>query len=113
MSQQFNRAPTYAERLITKGETTRDWYQFFSGLGSGQAFGLPSAVPLAPSPMTYQAPTGGTLIIQGGSVSMVSFTRDGVTNFNTGQTQGMLPLSQRDQLIIIYTGTPVLTFIPR
>lgn len=113
MAQQFNRLPEYNESLETKGKTTRGWYSLFAGLLGGQASGPAAPITLGPSPFTYQAPTGGSLIIQGGTVSMVSLTRDGVTNFNTGQTQGMFPLSQRDTLIITYTGTPNLTFVPR
>jgi len=113
MAQQFNRLPEYNERLETKGNTTRGWYSLFAGLWSGQPTAPASAVTLGSSPFSYQAPSGGTLIIQGGTVSMVSFTRDGITNFNTGQTQGMFPLSQRDTLIMTYTGTPTLTFVPR
>lgn len=113
MAQQFNRAPTYNEPLATKGATTREWYSFFTGLLNGQAIGVPSAVTPASSPYTYKAAQGGTLIIQGGTVSMVSFSRDGVTNFNTGQTQGMFPISQGDLLIITYSAAPHLTFVPR
>jgi hypothetical protein len=113
MAQQFNRAPTYNEPLSTKGNTTRDWYSFWVGLLSGQPTGLPSPVTAGQSPYTYKATQGGTLIIQGGAVSMVSFSRDGVTNFNAGQTQGLFPLSQGDLLIITYSGAPNLTFVPR
>lgn len=113
MAQQFNRAPTYNEALVTKGSTTRDWYSCWTGLVNGQPTGLPSPVVPASSPYTYKATQGGTLIIQGGTVSMVSFSRDGVTNFNAGQTQGMFPLSQGDLLIITYSAAPNLTFVPR
>lgn len=113
MAQQFNRAPTYNEPLATKGVTTRDWYVCWTGLVNGQPTGIPAPVTAGPSPYTYKASQGGTLIIQGGTVSMVSFSRDGVTNFNTGQTQGMFPVSAGDTLIITYSGAPNLTFVPR
>lgn len=113
MAQQLNRMPEYNEHLTTKGETTRGWYSFFAGLFTGQPVGQPVSVALATSPMAYRATQGGHLIIQGGTVTMVSLSRDGVTNFNTGQTQGIFPLSQGDTLFITYTGTPVLTFVPR
>lgn len=113
MSGQLNTQPTYEQPLTIKGHTARGWYTFWSGLLMGQPTGLPFSVPLSSSPMSYQAQQGGTLIIQGGTVSMVSFTRDGVTNYNTGQTQGLFPVSQFDTLIITYTGTPNLTFVPR
>lgn len=113
MAQQFNRLPEYNEALVTKGNTTRGWYSFFAGLMTGQATGLPATVAPSVSPYSYKAAQGGTLIVQGGAVSMVSFNRDGVTNFNTGQTQGMFPLSQGDTLIITYSAAPNLTFVPR
>lgn len=113
MSGQLNTQPTYEEPLTKKGFTTRGWYTFWSGLLKGQPTGLPSAVPLTASPMNYKAPSGGTVIIQGGTVSLVSISRDGITNFNTGQTQGLFPVSLGDVLIINYTGTPALTFVPR
>lgn len=113
MAQQFNRLPNYDEVLTTKGNTTRGWYSFWAGLMTGQATGLPSPMTGGPSPYSYKATQGGTLIIQGGTVSLVSFTRDGVTNFNTGQTQGMYPLSQGDTLIINYSAAPNLSFVPR
>jgi hypothetical protein len=113
VSQQFNALPTYAEPIVVKGNISKAWYGFFSGLRTGQSFALPSMVVASGSPFSYKASAGGTLIIQGGSVSMVSFTRDGVSNFNTGQTQGMFPVSQGDTLIITYSGTPNLTFVPR
>jgi hypothetical protein len=113
VTQQFNRAPTYQEPLVTKGSITKGWFTLWTGLLSGQATGPVSPVTLGTSPLSYKAAQGGTLVIQGGSVSLVSFTRDGLTNVNTGQTQGMFPLSQNDTLIITYTGTPILTFVPR
>lgn len=113
MAQQFNRLPEYNEPLSTKGNTQRGWYSFWAGLFTGQSTGPASSVVAGTSPFTYKAAQGGTLIIQGGTVSMVSFSRDGVTNFNTGQTQGLFPLSQGDILIITYSATPNLTFLPR
>jgi hypothetical protein len=110
---QLNTQPSYDEPLTKKGFTTRGWYTFWAGLLTGQPTGFPSSVTLSASPMSYKAPEGGHLIIQGGAVTLVSLTRDGITNYNTGQTQGMFPVSLGDTLIINYTGTPVLTFVPR
>jgi hypothetical protein len=51
------------------------------------------------------------MIIRGGSVSAVQFTRS-VTTL-TGQTQGVFPLAQGDTLTITYTGGgPTLTWVP-
>lgn len=113
MAQQFNRLPEYNEPLTTKGNTTRGWYSLFAGLLTGQATGPAASVTPSGSPYSYRATQGGTLLVQGGTVSMVSLSRDGVTNFNTGQTQGVFPLSQGDTLIITYSVAPNLTFVPR
>lgn len=113
MAQQFNRLPEYNEPLTTKGNTQRGWFSFWAGLLTGQATGPVTVVTPTVSPYTYKASQGGRLIIQGGTVSLVSFSRDGVTNFNTGQTQGMFSLSQGDLLIINYSAAPNLTFAPR
>lgn len=113
MSQQFNRIPTYNEAIVTKSNISKGWYSFLAGLLTGQPTGLPSQIVLTGSPFSYKAAQGGTLIIQGGTVSMVSFTRDGTTNFNTGQTQGLFPVSQGDTLILTYSSAPTVTFVPR
>lgn len=113
MAQQYNRLPEYNEQMTTKGQTTRGWYSLFAGFITGQPTGPASAITPISSPYTYKAAQGGTLIIQGGTVSLVSFSRDGVNNFNCGQTQGLFPLSQGDQLIITYSAAPNLTFVPR
>lgn len=113
MAQQFNQCPTYEQPLTLKGNTTRGWYTCWAGVLTGQATGPIAPVELGGSPFSYKALQGGTLIIQGGTVSLVSITRDGLTNFNTGQTQGMFPLSQGDTLIINYSAPPNLTFVPR
>jgi hypothetical protein len=109
----LNRFPTYTEPLSTKGETTRGWYTFWSGLAKGQPFAPIQSVIAGTSPYTYVAGQGGHLIVQGGTVSLVSLTRDGINNVNTGQTQGLFPMSQGDSLIITYSSIPNLTFVPR
>lgn len=113
MAQQYNRLPEYNEPLTTKGNTTRGWYSLFAGFFTGQATGPAAPIVAGTSPYTYKVTQGGTLIIQGGTVSLVSISRDGVNNFNTGQTQGLFPLSQGDLLIINYSAAPNVTFLPR
>ena len=113
MPVQFNRMPTYTDPLLQKGQTSRGWYNYWQALWSGSPGGAVAAVTPTPSPFTYTAPSGGVVIIQGGSVTSVSFSRDGVTNYSTGQTQGMFPVSQGDSLIIAYSSAPNITFAPR
>lgn len=110
---QLNRMPTYAEKLGTNGETTRGWYSFWLGLLQGQPAGPVAAITVGASPYTYVATLGGTVIVDGGTVSEIDFSRDGVTFYNTGVTAGMLPVSQGDQLVVTWSGKPTMTFVPK
>jgi hypothetical protein len=110
---QFNRVPTYDQPLHIKGTTNAGWYRFFTGILQGQATGTPQAQTVGISPFSFVAPSGGTAILTGGTVSNVSFSRDGDTSYVTGQTSGMFTMSQGDSLIITFSQLPTLTFIPR
>lgn len=105
--------PTYTETLETGGNTTRGWYTFWLGLLQGQPVGVPQSVVPGASPFSYVASVGGSAIVNGGTVSKVEVSRDGVTFFVTGQTAGMFPLSMGDTLRVTYSGVPTATFLPR
>jgi hypothetical protein len=110
----LNRMPTFQEALTQKGATTRGWYTFWTGLLSGQPTSTPVSVTVGTSPFSYVAPLGGTVILQGGTTSAVSISRDGLTFYLTGVTAGCFPLSQGDTLKVTYTvGPPTMTFMPR
>jgi hypothetical protein len=64
------------------------------------------------SPYTYSAPVRGSVIVNGGTVSAIAFSRDGVTFYTVGQTAGMFLLNAADQLRITYTVLPTVTFVP-
>lgn len=112
MASQFNRQPTYQTPLIDKGNTVRDWYFFFTGLFKR----IPPAnvEPVTPtgSPYVYSAEIGGALIVEGGTVSDVEFSRDGTTWYSTGQTSGMFTVGAADRLRVTYSSAPNLTFVP-
>lgn len=110
---QLNRMPTYTEPLETNAVTTRGWFSFWAGLFSGQPTGLVSSVSVGSSPFNYVAPTGGAVIVQGGTVSLIKLSRDGTTFFTTGMTSGVLPVSQGDTVQVTYSGAPTMTFLPR
>ncbi len=105
--------PNYRQSLIDKTQTSSPWYKYFSALFVGKPPGAESTVTIGTSPYTYTATQRGFLIVQGGTVSLVQWSRGGVTNHTTGVTQGCFPLSQGDSLIITYTGAPNLTFAPQ
>lgn len=110
--QQLNRLPQFGQPLETNKITSRDWYFFWAGLWRGLAPELETPVTLTGSPFTYTAPRRGSLIVSGGTVSQIRFSRDGTTFYNVGATAGMFALSAADRLEVTYSVAPTLTFVP-
>ena len=75
----------------------------------------PSTITVTGSPFSYQNTTTfrADVIVQGGTVSKVEFSRDGSTWYDVGVTAGMFGLSPSDRLRVTYTGAPTMTLIPR
>ena len=78
-------------------------------------FLLPSGVTPGASPYTYQNTSGrpGNMIVSGGAVSALAFSRDNATFYGVGIVSGVFPLSAYDFLRVTYTVAPTMTFIPR
>jgi hypothetical protein len=112
VSQQLNTIPNYPVKLTLNGETVKDWYFFWMGLWRGLPPEPETAVTVGASPYDYNATRKGTVIVSGGTVSAISFSRDGVTFYSTGQTAGMFTLNATDRLRITYTVLPTVTFVP-
>lgn len=110
--QQLNRLPQFGQPLANKEVTNKDWYFFWAGLWRGLAPELESPVVLTGSPFTFSAPRRGSLIVSGGTVSQIRFSRDASTFYDVGATAGMFALSAADRLEVTYTGSPTLTFVP-
>jgi hypothetical protein len=106
----YQNVPTYGQPILTKGATTQAWYRFFQGLYTGIAPGPETTLLLGASPYAYTAPSKGFVILSGGTVTAVQFTRAQTTL--TGQTAGIFPLDQGDVLTITYSGLPNATFVP-
>lgn len=113
MTVQFNTVPTYTQTLNEGKSTSRAWYRWFQGIAAGTPTGAESTIEATESPMTYKAPSAGSVIVQGGTVAMIQFSRTSGVNYNTGQTQGMFPVSAGDRLVITYSAAPALTFVPQ
>jgi hypothetical protein len=75
----------------------------------------PSAISVSASPFTYINQTGATadVMISGGGVSLLEFSRDGTTFFSTGSFYGMFTLSPYDRLRATYAVAPTMTLVPR
>lgn len=112
MANQLNNLPTYPTPLEEAGKTASTWYFFFVGLFRGLAPEKEAAVTVGASPYTYSAPRGGFVIVSGGTVSVIAFSRDGTNFYTTGQTAGCFPISAADFLKITYTVLPTVTFVP-
>jgi hypothetical protein len=109
---QRNAIPNYPNPIEIGGKTSKDWYFFWAGLYNGLPPAAEAAVTPGASPYTYSAPVRGSVIVNGGTVSAIAFSRDGVTFYSTGQTAGMFLLNAADQLRITYTVLPTVTFVP-
>lgn len=119
---------------------SREWYRFFLNLfvltGSGQnpttledlqlsppitptvtsnSIAPPSAITVTASPFTYVNTSSFPVdvIVSGGGVSNLEFSRNGTTFFNTGSYYGMFGLSPGDRLRVTYVSAPTMTLVPR
>lgn len=75
----------------------------------------PSAITVGASPFTYTNSNLYTvdIIVEGGGVSLLEFSRDGSTWYSTGSFYGMFALSKGDRLRATYASAPNMTLIPR
>lgn len=113
MTTQFNQLPTYSQPLVDRGgKLSREWFTHLANIFTGKPPQMENGVTVGTSPFTYTAARKGIVIVHGGTVSMIQWAR-GTTNYNTGQTQGVFPLSQGDSLVITHSGAPTFTFAPQ
>lgn len=103
--------PQYEQPFVVKGQTSTPWYRFMQNLWIGVPPSNETTVTVGGSPFSYTSPSRGYVILRGGTVSSVQFTRS-VTTL-TGQTSGIFPLNQGDVLTVTYTGLPNMTFVPQ
>lgn len=73
--------------------------------------GAMQSITVGASPFTYTAPENGTVIVNGGTVSVVAFSRQG-TLVGTGMTAGMFPVSIGDSIRVTYSVAPNVRFVP-
>jgi len=75
----------------------------------------PSNISVTASPFTYQNTTAydGDVIISGGTVGNIEFTRDNTNFYTTGLLTGVLQLSPNDRVRVTYTVAPTMTLVPR
>ena len=76
---------------------------------------VPTTVTPGASPYSYinTSSYAASLIVQGGTVTLIEFSRNGTTFFDTGVLAGMFALSPYDRLRITYAIAPTVTLVPR
>lgn len=109
----FRSAPDYTEPLTTGDNTTASWYRWFQNIDKGLPPSSELAVTITASPWTYTAPSRGFVLVTGGTVSLIQFSRTTGTFYPIGQTSGIFPVSQNDQLKVTYSAAPIVTFVPQ
>lgn len=93
----------------------QDWYLFLVSVYNAVTQGLPQSeepLTVGASPFTYQAILKGQVLITGGTVSGIEFSRDGTTYYSTGQISGFIQMDRSDYVRVTYTVTPVVKFFP-
>jgi hypothetical protein len=106
---QYRQVPVF-EQPIKQGENTSSpWYRYFQAHDLGQPPGTETTITVGASPFIYQAPRKGIVIVNGGTVSAISYSRSG-TFYATGQTTGTFTLAMGDQLKVVFSGKPQVVF---
>jgi hypothetical protein len=105
--------PKFEQQIIDEKNTNKQWYFFLQGLWKGTPPASESAVTVTTSPMTYVATQRGFMVLSGGTVSAIAFSRNGTTFYTSGEVAGSFPLSNGDSLRVTYTVVPTMTFFPQ
>lgn len=112
--QQFNQLPQYTNSILTNGgKMVQAWYRFHNNVLKGTPPADISPVAVGPSPFLYTTTQGGFIVVQGGTVTMISTQRGTGAPVNSGVTQGHINISAGDSAIIVYTTKPNITFFPQ
>lgn len=124
MSIQTSKPPNLPNKILPPdnalvdehGVISTNWWRFLLNV-SQQAFGInatqPATVMVTASPFVFTAAVQGSLLVAGGPVTLIEYSKDGTTWFPMGIVQGPIQLVPKDQVRITYTHAPAVTFFPR
>ena len=75
---------------------------------------LPIAITAGASPYAYKNNSGTrqNIIFTGGTVTLVEYSRNGITWFSSGLIAGTVLLNPGDSLRVTYTVAPIITAVP-
>lgn len=109
---QFRTVPTYDQQITPGNHNDSTWYRYFQQNEKGTPPSTETALTVTASPFSYAFTAKGFVIISGGAVSNIMFSRTPAVFYLTGQTAGVFPGAQNDVLKVTYTGKPLMTFVP-
>lgn len=72
-----------------------------------------ATVTVGASPFAYAAPSAGTVLIVGGTVTAVTLKRGTAAAVSVGATAGSVPVSAGDIVTVTYSAAPTMSFVPR
>src|SRR6185312_13816552 len=99
--------------LDANGMLSQPFFRFLRNLFLSAGGGGPtSVITVGLSPFSFTASQVGEVIVKGGSVSKIEFSRDGTNVLDTGVTAGMFPIKNQDVLRVTYAAAPTMTFVP-
>lgn len=91
------------------------WLRWF--VDSVPSSELPSAITVGASVFTYQNTLrqnhAATIIVKGGTVTLIEFSRDNVTFYDYGVIAGAFYLDYLDYIRVTYAVVPTMTHISR
>lgn len=101
-------------KVCGPGYTTADNITFAPPVAA-VAHAPASAIAVGPSLFAYQNTLPGTalVLIGGGVVTGIAFSRDGLTWSNTGMLSGSVTLLPGDWVKVGYTAAPTMTLVPQ
>lgn len=86
---------------------------FVGGSEPGTLINLIDDVPVAPDSFTYEASIPGSLLIQGGTMSVINLIRGRLTINLGGSFEGFIPMGLKDRVLITYSVIPTAVwFLP-
>lgn len=102
-----------------QGGSANQYYHLTSAQYSSIVYrntGAPTGITVTASPFNYHNVDGfeEDVIVQGGSTTLIEFSRNGTTYYTIGLTNGMFHLSPGDYLRVTYpAAAPTMTKVPR
>lgn len=111
----FDSAPLQT-KLDIDDNRWRKWFQDMWALVNAIRLPLPISVTVGASPFTYQFANGGSasILVNGGTVSLIEWSRDGTTFYKVGTTtDSMYTVSSGDYIRVTYTVIPTVKVVLR